>query len=281
MNKKEIYNIGKNKYKINEDIITKILLNKLKITKKELFFLEKIIPFDDIIKSFNDYNNGQPIEYIINSSEFYGLNFYVDNRVLIPRNDTEIMVDIILDTLSTKNNFSYIDVGTGSSCIPISILINTNKIKNTYVLDISKNALDVSKINIEKYNLSGKIIQTQSDLLSNINYLKYKFEKNLIISANLPYIKDNDFENMDKEVILYEPKIALYGGEETGFELYEKLISQIQNLKIDKNIDNVIAFFEIGFYQYLYSKNYLTQKGLKFEYFKDMNNINRVIKINL
>lgn len=281
MKKIDIYKIWKSDYKISDFLISKIISKRLNISQKELFLLDEIVDFKNILADFELLKNSYPIEYILNSAEFYSLDFYVDNRVLIPRNDTEIMVESILKTINISKNFSLIDVWTWSSCIPISVLKNSKNITNCYVLDLSKNALEVSQINIKKHNLDKKIIQFNSDLLQEILIKNIKLEKNVIISANLPYIKDNDFENMDKEVILYEPKMALYWWKETWFELYEKLLDQLFELKNKHNLENIYAFFEIWFDQFEYSKKYLTQKWLKFEYFKDMNNIYRVIKINI
>ena len=108
-----------------------------------------------------------------------------------------------------------------------------------------------------------------------INKLK-KLEKDIIITANLPYILDKDYDNMDKSVIKYEPKIALYWWKNTWFELYEQLVLECLKLK---EIHNITLFIEIWFDQYMYSKFFLENLWLKFEYFKDMNNINRLIKI--
>ncbi|MDD5769378.1 MAG: peptide chain release factor N(5)-glutamine methyltransferase [Candidatus Gracilibacteria bacterium] len=226
------------------------------------------------------------------NEEFYSLPFYVDNRVLIPRNDTEILVEKAIKEIDLiGKNIILIDVGTGSSCILTAILKNIRfDLINSFGLDISLDALEVAKINIEKHNLENKTILLNSDLLEIFlnNYSIFPFSKGelegvyenktIIITANLPYIKDGDFENIDKNVLENEPHIALFGGEKTGFELYEKLIGQIFDLKkIYKQ--NIILFIEIGFDQYYYSREFLQNLGLKFEYFKDLNGINRCVKI--
>jgi len=227
---------------------------------------------------FNEYisrlEKWEPIEHIINNTEFYSFDFYVDNRVLIPKNDTELMVDVVL-----KNDIEWtlIDIWTWSSCIAISIMKNTLNINKCYVVDISKKALEVSKINIEKYNLEDKIIQLKWDLLkpflSNNNY---KLDKDIIITANLPYIKDADYENMDKSVIEYEPKLALYWWKETWFELYGELLNQCLELK---KTHNITVFIEIGFDQKQVAEGFLNNLGLKYEIFKDNGGLDRCIKI--
>ncbi len=257
-----------------------IIQNELNISKSGLFLVEEIDEkiSENIVKKFKRLQDWEPLEYIIKNAEFYNLDFYVDNRVLIPRNDTEIMVEIAIKQINNLNDVLLIDVWTWSSCIPISINKNCKDINETLAIDISLDALEVSKTNIKNHNLKWKISQINSDLLTTI--LKNKFShKNLVITANLPYIKNNDFENMSKETIIYEPNIALFWWIDTWFELYEKLIKQIITLKNNNNFENIILFIEIWFDQELYSKNYLNELWFKFEYFKDNNQINRCIKI--
>lgn len=211
------------------------------------------------------------------NEEFYSLPFYVDKRVLIPRNDTEILVDKALKNILESD--LLIDIWTWSWAIAIAINKNIS-LKETFWLDISKEALEVAKINLEINNLSNKIKLVNSDLLEVFLENKIKLNnKDIIFTANLPYIKNWDFQNMDKEVLDLEPHIALFGWEKTWFEMYEKLIWQIIKLTEKSNLNKVILFIEIWFDQYDYSNQYLSNLWLKFEYFKDLNNIYRVIKV--
>lgn len=217
------------------------------------------------------------------NEEFYSLPFYVDKRVLIPRNDTEVLVERVLRHLKDEPNsdVTLIDVGTGSSAIMTAVVKNSPiSFVQVLWLDISLDALEVAKVNVVKNNIQNKITLFQSDLLREIlsGNISLQPTKNIIITANLPYIKNGDFENMDSEVLENEPHIALFGWENTGFEMYEKLISQINELKKIYSV-NTILFIEIWFDQYQYSQEYLSSQGLKFEYYKDLNNIYRVIKI--
>lgn len=213
------------------------------------------------------------------NEEFFSLWLYVDKRVLIPRNDTEILVEKAIKEIK-NSEYTLIDVGTGSCAILIAMMKNLSfEIIWSYALDISKDALEVAKINVQKHNLENKVILSESDLLE--IFLNKTFildTKNVIITANLPYIKDWDIENMDKEVLENEPHIALFGWEKTGFEMYERLIDQIYELKKMSNLD-IILFIEIWFDQYDYSKNYLNNLWLDFEYFKDLGWIWRCVKI--
>ena len=290
MKKQEIINFWK-KLGICENNILEILEKVTGLNNSQLFLSEQI---DDkfinrIEELFSRAVSGEPIEYIIEKAEFYGIDFFVDSRVLVPRNDTEVMVEQVLEYI--PENTILIDVWTWSSCIPISILKNLNKldesrITKTFAIDISKKALEVAKINIKKYNLEDKIKLINSDLLekfelnTDIFYKNWNINlENLIITANLPYIKNWDYENMDKETIEFEPDLALYWWEKTGFELYEKLIYQIFELQSIYNIKKIILFIEIWFDQKKFAKNFLQKNNLKFEIFKDNWKIDRCIKI--
>lgn len=217
------------------------------------------------------------------NEEFYSLSFYVDKRVLIPRNDTEVLVDQVIKTLKSAHNQDiwFIDIGTGSSAIVTAVTKNTPvSLKQIFAVDISLDALEVAKINIEKNNIQDKVSLYNSDLLQIFLSWNKKIEaKNLIITANLPYIKNGDIENMDQEVLDNEPHIALFWWEKTGFEMYERLIWQVFELKKNNRFQEIILFIEIWFDQYEYSQEYLKSLWLKYQYFKDLNNIFRCIKI--
>lgn len=289
MKKKNLINLwlsfGLQKAQI-EKIITKITL----LSNSELFLIDEIDDkyIDNINNLFERFKKWEPFEYLLSNSEFYWFDFFVDNRVLIPRNDSEVMVfESLKEIEKTLENFILIDVWTWSSCIPISIvknILSNTFLKNIFALDISLEALEVSRINIKKYSLENKVSTLESNLLScffdnNSKIFTENSIKNLIITANLPYIKDLDYKNMDYSVINYEPKIALYGWKKTWFEMYEELINQCFKLKKFYNVKEIVLFIEIWFDQYEYSKNYLSNLWLDFEYFRDNSWVFRCIKI--
>lgn len=282
MLKNEFYTIWHNLWLKRQDI-DKIILNVTNLSNSQLFIVDEIdeIHKEKILNDFQKLNSKEPIEYIINKANFYSLDFFVDNRVLIPRNETELLVDKAIETIIEFDFSTLIDIWTWSSCIPISILINSKKVKKCYVTDISRLALEVSKINIKKFNLEKKIKQVKSNLL--LKFLSWEEEfdltNNIIITANLPYIKDNDFENIDKTVLDFEPNLALFWWKKTWFELYEKLIKECILLKKLNFKKNIILFIEIWFDQYEISLNLLKNLWLKHYFFKDNNNIERCIKI--
>lgn len=132
------------------------------------------------------------------------------------------------------------------------------KFDRSYALDISSEALKVAEKNAQKFNVS-ELRLVESDLLAAIFHEEYFFGRALCISANLPYIKNDDHENMDKSVIEHEPNTALYGGEKTGFELYETLIKQCFQMKQVHKIPEIHLFIEIGFDQRECSEAYLRE----------------------
>ena len=273
------------KIKNLDNKIKDLIIQKITGLSKEQLFLINKIPEEyksEIESALKRLEKWEPIEYIINNAEFYLLDFYVDNRVLIPRNDTEVMVDEVLKEMKSEK-YTLIDVWTWSSCIPISVLkgipptpFNKGGVGKCYVVDISEEALEVSNINIKNHNLEDKIVQIKWDLLDNFITDTIKLSKNVIITANLPYIKDADYENMDSSVIKYEPKLALYGWKWTWFEMYQELISQCLELKKKHNIT---LFIEIGFDQKEVAEEYLGKLGLRYEIFKDNGWVERCVKV--
>jgi release factor glutamine methyltransferase len=185
--------------------------------------------------------DGEPIAYLTNSREFYGLDFYVDKNVLIPRPETEILVEKILnqtqDAKCKIKNTNIFDIGTGTGNIIISIAKNIpDKISRKFSfhgIDISKKALQVARKNARKNKVDRKIEFTKSDLLEYLIKNKKTIEnKNLIITANLPYVSpklyDKYFQNLK-----FEPRTALVS-DDNGLRHYKDLLKQIkESLLID------------------------------------------------
>ena len=225
-------------------------------------------------KIFNNFIGqrlkNKPVAYIINRKEFYGYNFYVDENVLIPRPETELIIGEVLKVLigvhsleCKKSNlnkinsyrlkpelqkFNLIDIGTGSGCIIISILNELAKNKKdriiykAYANDISKKAIEAAKINSEKYNLNQKIKFIKGDLEKVIIKKIFFTSNKIIITANLPYIKNNDYKNLSTDIKRYEPKIALTAGK-NGLDYIKKLINLISEIELRPN-QKIYLFLE-------------------------------------
>ncbi len=221
---------------------------------------------------------GYSVAVIIGHKEFYGLDFFVNKKVLIPRPETEMMVEevvsILNNELKTKNEKNIlIDVGTGSGCIPISILKNIKEPTQTFAIDISKPALQVAKKNAKTHEV--KINFLQGNLLEPI-LKNYNLQANqLIISANLPYITEQQFQN--EPSIQKEPKNALVANKQ-GLTLYEELLKQIKLLPPPHNL---LLLLEIDPSQTKTISNLIAQilPGAKIEIKKDLAGLDRLVKI--
>ncbi|MCT4585586.1 MAG: peptide chain release factor N(5)-glutamine methyltransferase [Peptostreptococcaceae bacterium] len=195
---------------------------------------EDFCKFKEFIKQ---RENNKPIAYIINEKEFMGLSFYVDKNVLIPRPDTEILVDRVINEFKNQNDLKIIDIGCGSGAISISLA----KYLNAYVysLDISKQALEIGMKNAIKNDVADNIKFIKSDILNNFNE-----EEVDIIVSNPPYIELEEYLNLEDNVLLYEPKLALLG-EDNGLYFYKEISKNAK--KVLK--ENGYIFFEIGYNQ--------------------------------
>ncbi len=275
-------------YDLHKKEIEDALCHTLGITPKEFFHMDDIDAehLYELQKLFCELSQGKPQEYVYKKAEFWSNPFFVDERVLIPRNDTEVLVDEAIKTISTSGNTdtsTYMDIGTGSWCVAVSILkaISPLSFVSAYAVDNSPQALEVAKINRDTHNLTERLTLVEWSLLEPfIAPNTYEIAPSLYITANLPYIRDNDTQNTAESVRKFEPKNALYGGEKTGFELYETLIKQCFQLKNIAQLKSIDLFIEIGFDQYEVSKNFLQELGLRFEYFSDTHKISRVIHIS-
>ena len=211
---------------------------------------------------------------------FYGLNFMVDKNVLIPRPETELMVDEALNIVKSKKLKvkNLIDIGTGSGCIIISLAKNSPDDKiNFYGLDISHKALAVAKKNARKNDVGGRINFLYSDLLNTID--KSIFNNPVLITANLPYLTPEQLKN--SPTIQKEPKIALLAGTE-GFDCYRRLFQQIKE-KIGLAKNKIFILCEIDETQrnsmeQLIRKNFPEAKIL---FKKDLNNCDRLVVVEL
>lgn len=203
-----------------ETILQKVLnVDRLYI----LLNLEKALSEDEeklFDKFINERLNNRPIAYIVGNREFMGLDFYVQEGVLIPRPDTEVLVEEVIELAKNKGPINILDIGTGSGAITVSLAKYLENAKVTSV-DISDIALEIGKKNAISNNVDDKITFIKSDLFTNIDK-DVKFD---IIVSNPPYIKKEVIETLDKQVKDFEPYNALEGGID-GLDFYRKITSQ-------------------------------------------------------
>ena len=264
-------NILKKNKIINPQLDVEILLSKLiKKDKKYLILNSKEVLSSKELNIFKKLierrMKGEPIAYLINKKEFWKNEFYVSKDVLIPRPDTELLIEKILEIYSKKSQFQILDIGTGSGCILLSLLKERNRAYGTGI-DIYKKSINVSKINAKLLNLTNRTRFYHSSI-DNFNYGKYD-----LIVSNPPYIELLNLKYLEKDVVKFEPKLALNGGLD-GFSKIKLVISKANSL-IKKNGKLIL---EIGFNQKDRVKEMLKKQGFYVnQTFRDYGNNDRCI----
>ena len=213
--------------------------------------------FDTFKKLIDQRSKGEPIAYLIGKKDFWNYEFKINKNVLVPRPDSELIIEEVLKLTKNKNKLKLLDIGVGSGCILLSIL---NEKKNFYGvgIDISEKCINLSKINALDLKIDTRVKFFKTDV-DNFNYGKYD-----LIVSNPPYINRNDLRYLDKEVLNFEPKLSLDGGLD-GLSVLKKVIKKASKLiKI-----NGLLVLEIGFDQKERVKKILRNKGFY---------INKVIK---
>ena len=219
-----------------------LLENTLQVNREYIVVNDKEvvnkIKESNYLENINRLINGEPIQYITNYQEFMELDFYVDENVLIPRADTEILVEEAINFIrkNKKKNLKVLDMCTGSGAIAISIAKNIESVK-VYAVDLSEKALEVAQRNALQNSVLDKCEFIKSDMFENI---KERFD---VIISNPPYIRKKDIENLDVNV-QKEPLMALDGGED-GLDFYRILIDNAYKF-LEKD---GLLFLEIGYDQ--------------------------------
>lgn len=210
---------------------------------------------------------GVPVQYLLGECEFMGLPFYVNESVLIPRADTEVLVETILNYYEKENFEKILDIGTGTGCIAISIAQNTDA--QVYAVDISEKALETAQRNAKKNNVTVTFIK--SNLFS--SFSDYSYGTFDMIVSNPPYISTKEIETLMTEVKDFEPRLALDGGKD-GLFFYQEIVKQ--SLKFLK--EDGYLFFEIGCEQAKQVKKLMEWNHFKnIKVIKDLAGLDRVV----
>lgn len=221
----------------SEILLSKIIKKNRKyliLNSNEELKKENIKSFDYLVKR---RKKGEPIAYLINKKEFWKQNFYINQNVLIPRPDTELLVEETLKLFNVNSKLNMLDIGTGSGCILLSILKERRNFFGTGI-DISKKAINVARFNAKMHQLSNRVKFYNSDVD------KFLIGKYDLVVSNPPYIKRQDLKYLEVDVKGFEPKLALDGGKD-GFSKITKVISKTSTL-LKKNGRFIL---EIGFGQ--------------------------------
>ena len=222
--------------------------------------------WDDI----NRRCDGEPLQYILGEWEFYGLNFKVSKGVLIPRADTEVLVEISLDYLKKQATSKVLELCIGSGCISVAIAVN-NKSCKVWGVDISSIALEYSQLNINMHGVNNQVFASKGNMLTGVseNELPESFD---LIVCNPPYISTKEVDMLDDSVKKYEPLIALDGGSD-GLDFYKAISKWLPFLK-----RSGMLAFEVGFNQAEQVAKILIDNGLNDIFIKkDYAGINRVV----
>ena len=258
MNYYQTLKFGSNKLKLN-NIDTHILDSELLLSYTLNLPREKVlINLNSNIKKhkLNLYKKllsrrerKEPVAYIVKKKEFWRNNFYINNNVLIPRPETEIIVEEVLKFLSPQSSKRLLDVGTGSGCLILSIIKERPKSYGT-AIDVSKKALNVAKFNAKMHHLQNKI------KFINIDVDKYEDNKYDFIISNPPYINNFEFRRLEKNVTFYEPFIALKAGIDGLSEIKKIVYKSSKLLKLNGKL-----IFEIGRNQMFKTLSLLKNNG--------------------
>ena len=235
-------NILKNRSILSAKLDSEILMAKALDKKREYIILNN----DEIIKEQNleyfkklvqERATRKPIAYLLNKKYFWNSEFYVNKNTLIPRPDTEIILEQILKFTKNKNYLNILDIGVGSGCILLSVLKERKNFYGTGI-DISRNSLDICKMNAKKLLLERRVKFFKSDVD------KFAIGKYDLVVSNPPYIKTSDLKYLESDVIKFEPKLALDGGLD-GLSVIRKVVKKSSEL-LKKNGKFIL---EIGFDQ--------------------------------
>jgi len=235
---------------LDSEILLSNLIRKDKkhiiLNPKELLNSEQLDKFKSLIER---RKKGEPIAYLINKKEFWKEEFFVNKDVLIPRPDTELIIEQVLKIYSKDEQLQVLDIGTGSGCILLSILKERPNFYGTGI-DISKKSINVSKFNAKQLNLMNRVKFFHSSVDN------FKIGKYDLIVSNPPYIELLNLKYLEKDVVSFEPKLALSGGLD-GFSKIRKFINKADTL-IKKNGKFIL---EIGFNQKNKVKKILKEEG--------------------
>ena len=223
----------------------------------------------EVLSILQNLKKHRPIQYILNKADFYGEVFQVNESVLIPRQETEELVDLIIKNHKSSQNLKIIDIGTGSGCIPITLSKHLNNALVT-TIDISKEAIKTAQENAK--NLKTQVQFINADIFE-WEYIFSDQHYNIIVS-NPPYITPGEKQHMNQNVLAYEPELALFIEESAPLIFYDVISSfALKHLTPDGDL-----YFEINQYLGPEMKELMVKKGFEqVKLIKDINGADRII----
>ena len=275
MNSIELIRIGtkilQKASKFNAELDSELILSNILNTTREKLIIHPKKNINKVLENkfkfyIKERKLKKPIAYILGYKEFWKQKFITDSNVLIPRPDTELIIEKVLKNFKKNDNKNVLDIGTGTGCIILSILLERKKFRGTGI-DTSKRAINIAKINAKMQQFGNRIRFINTDI---DNFFSNKYD---LIVSNPPYIKKYKLRSLIEDVKNFEPKLALDGGPD-GFSVVLKVIAKSSKL-LKKN---GMLILEIDNTQVIKTKEML--KNYKFytkDVFKDLSDKNRCI----
>ncbi|AWU43747.1 peptide chain release factor N(5)-glutamine methyltransferase [Blattabacterium sp. (Cryptocercus kyebangensis)] len=250
---------------------TKIILKLSRKEKIDDFIYKKLI------RKLWELKKNRPIQYIIGKTSFFGMDFLVNEKVFIPRPETEELVSWIIEDYKIKNseNVQIFDIGTGSGCISITLKKKLPKIRYIHAIDFSHEVLSIARINSKLHNV--KIFLRKVDILHNLIFFQRikKYTVNIIVS-NPPYVRVSEKKFMHPNIFQYEPFQALFVPDEDPFIFYKKIIFWIKKMFTGVV---VCVYFEINQFIHLDFIHFMKKSGfMDIEIRKDFQGFFRMIR---
>ena len=275
MNSIELVRIGtkilQESLKFNAELDSELILSNILNTTREKLIIHPKKNINKVLENkfkfdIKERKLKKPIAYILGYKEFWKQKFITDPNVLIPRPDTELIIEKVLKNFKKNDNKNVLDIGTGTGCIILSILLERKKFRGTGI-DTSKRAINIAKINAKMQQFGNRIRFINTDI---DNFFSNKYD---LIVSNPPYIKKYKLRSLIEDVKNFEPKLALDGGPD-GFSVVLKVITKSSKL-LKKN---GMLILEIDNTQVIKTKEML--KNYKFytkDVFKDLSDNNRCV----
>lgn len=246
-----------------------LLAHILQVTPSDLYLMEDYeVPFNEVeryISMLSRLEEGYPLQYLLGEWEFYGRTFKVEEGVLIPRPETELLVEKILTTVNKDRPLKGFEIGVGTGCISVTLLLEIPSLV-MYADDVNPKALQLAYQNACMHQVQDRLYLMEGSLFEPVRGMRFH-----LVVSNPPYIPEGMWDSLPTTV-KWEGKTSLIGGPK-GYEFYEKIASEIHHFLEEDGM----FFLEIGHDQGSVVRDIFEEKGFRVEVFKDLAGQDRVV----